>query len=123
MAQSDRKCRIWSKMAGVEKERRYKIAIHYLDMMQLRNFADAFIHQLSGGMKQRVAIAKALVMDPDILLMDEPFVGLNVQSMDLLLVELQLVWSMLHSVCLFGRTVIDCLLNSFEIDKYAINKV
>ncbi|HZB15626.1 MAG TPA: ABC transporter ATP-binding protein, partial [Nitrososphaeraceae archaeon] len=61
------------KMAGVKKDKRRAIAIHYLDMMQLTKFAEAFTYQLSGGMKQRVAIARALVMDPEILLMDEPF--------------------------------------------------
>ncbi len=53
------------KMAGVDKAKRYEIAIRYLDMMQLTKFAQSYIYQLSGGMKQRVAIARALVMDPE----------------------------------------------------------
>ena len=44
------------KMAGVEKKKRKEIAFHYLDLMQLTKFADAFTYQLSGGMKQRVAL-------------------------------------------------------------------
>ena len=61
------------KIPNFPKNKRKDIVMHYLDMVQLRNFANAFIHQLSGGMKQRVAIARALVLNPKILLMDEPF--------------------------------------------------
>jgi NitT/TauT family transport system ATP-binding protein len=76
------------KLAGVSKEKRRQEAGRLIDMVQLSKFADSYTHQLSGGMKQRVAIARALAMNPGVLLMDEPFAALDVQTRDMLHSEL-----------------------------------
>lgn len=72
------------KIANAPKDKRNEIAIYYIEMVQLSDFADAYIHQLSGGMKQRVAISRALALNPNILLMDEPFAALDVHTRQLL---------------------------------------
>ena len=89
------------KMAGVPKDERSEISERYLDMMQLTKFANSYTYQLSTGMKQRVSIARALAMDPDVLLMDEPFASLDAQTRDLLLVEMQLIWQKTKKTILF----------------------
>ena len=70
--------------AAVPKEQRRATAGHFIEMVQLAQFTNSFVHQLSGGMKQRVAIARALALGPQILLMDEPFAALDVQTRELL---------------------------------------
>jgi NitT/TauT family transport system ATP-binding protein len=80
------------KMAGVSKQERKDRARTFLRMVHLSHFEDHYIHQLSGGMKQRVALARSLALRPKILLMDEPFAALDAQTRDMLHDELERLW-------------------------------
>ena len=80
------------KLSGVSKAERAERARFFLRMVHLSHFEDHYIHQLSGGMKQRVALARSLTLKPKILLMDEPFAALDAQTRDLLHDELERVW-------------------------------
>ena len=76
-------------------------AMELLELTGLRKFADHYPAQLSGGMRQRVAICRALIGDPDILLMDEPFSALDALTREEISVELQSIWSARGKTVLF----------------------
>jgi NitT/TauT family transport system ATP-binding protein len=89
------------KMANLGLKERRERALEYLRMVHLGRFVNAYPHELSGGMRQRAALARSLVMDPDVLLMDEPFSALDAQTRNLLQTELEAIWRKTKKTILF----------------------
>lgn len=92
---------------GVPKKEWKEQAEYYLDLVGLENFADRYPHELSGGMKQRVAIARSLAFNPDVLLMDEPFAALDAQTRETLQYELLRIWEKTGKTIIFITHGID----------------
>jgi NitT/TauT family transport system ATP-binding protein len=76
-------------------------AMQYIEKVKLTEFANSYPHTLSGGMKQRVAIARGMAMEPDILLMDEPFAALDALTRTRMQDELLLLWDEIRFTVLF----------------------
>ncbi len=93
-------------LRGVPKKERYEIARRYIDEVGLSGFDKAYPHELSGGMRQRVGLARALAVDAEILLMDEPFASVDEQTrrkfqedlLNLLKIEKKTVVFVTHSI-------------------------
>ena len=91
----------------VKKKERREIARRYLDLIGLRAFENQYPHQLSGGMKQRVAIARVLAYKPELILMDEPFAALDAQTRESLQIELLRIWEASKKTIVFVTHSID----------------
>ena len=94
-------------MKGVGKDERYRIAGRYLDMVNLTHFRTSYPSELSGGMRQRVAVARALALDPVLLLMDEPFGALDAQTRNMLQQELLEIWEKTKKTIVFITHSVD----------------
>ena len=87
--------------AGLPRDERERRAQAYIDLVGLKGFEDSYPSQLSGGMKQRTALARTLAFDPKILLMDEPFGALDAQTRSLMQAELLGIWQRTPKTVIF----------------------
>ena len=97
------------KLKGIGKEERRKMAQKYIDLVGLTGFENSYPNQLSGGMKQRVGIARAYVNEPTLLILDEPFGQLDAQTRILMEIEIERVWQEEKRTILFVTSNIDVL--------------
>jgi len=94
-------------LRGHDKTERRQRALALLGAVGLRDFADAYPHQLSGGMQQRVGLARALAVEPKVLLMDEPFAALDAMTREVLRKELLQMWARQRMAIVFVTHDID----------------
>ncbi len=94
-------------LRGVSEEDRYMVAEWFIDLVNLEQFRDSYPFELSGGMRQRVAVARALTLDPSVLLMDEPFGALDAQTRNMLQKELLQIWEKTKKMIIFITHSVD----------------
>lgn len=92
---------------GMPKEERYAGARKYLELVGLTGFENSYPYELSGGMRQRVAVARALAVNPEILLMDEPFGALDAQTRNMMQKELLAIWEKTKKTIVFVTHSVD----------------
>jgi NitT/TauT family transport system ATP-binding protein len=95
------------KAQGLGRGARYRVVETFIRKVGLSGFEDALPHQLSGGMKQRVSIARAFANDPEMLLMDEPFAALDEQTKLILQAELLRIWDEMRKTVVYVTHSID----------------
>ena len=92
---------------GVPEKERMERVDHYIDLVGLRRFADHYPAELSGGMKQRAALARALIGQPHYLLMDEPLANLDAQTSEFMQIELMKIWRQYQGVMVLVTHSVD----------------